>query len=138
MTATPGTNPPVALDPILRRLITALLDKLSGGNGCKPNIRKFLDLSTAHLSPSDRDHLDACAAPGSAFGVAVAKTEDGWFVYAPDPADEVDDRNLPPHLQVISAYARAQGCDYILFDCDAEIDPALPVFDDAANRCSSR
>jgi hypothetical protein len=128
MTAPPSVKTPIRLDPSLRRLITVLIDKLNGETGCKPNIRKFLDLSTGHLDRSDRDHLDACAATGGAVGVAVARTEHGWFVYAADASDGVDDRNLPPHLRLISTYARAHGCDYILFDCDADIDPALPVF----------
>jgi hypothetical protein len=96
------------------------------------NIRKFLDLSTAHLDRSDKKYLDACAMPGSIIGVAAAKTEYGWFVYAPEEPEAYSKRDLPPHMWRISAYARMHSCEYILLDTDADIDPALPIFDERA------
>lgn len=93
------------------------------------NVRKFLDLSTAHLDQSDSGYLDACAAPGSLRGGGRQ-----------DPIRLVRLRSRgtcrlqragsTPHLRRISACAREHGCEYVLFDADAEIDSALPVFDE--------
>ena len=33
-------------------------------------------------------------------------------------------------MRRIGEHAREHGCEYVLFDADAEIDPALPVFDE--------
>lgn len=37
-------------------------------------VRKFLDLSTAHLDAEDRDYLQTCAEPGSYFGLPTYRT----------------------------------------------------------------
>ncbi len=94
------------------------------------NVRKFLDLSVAHLNRAMRDYLNACAEPFSTFGLSTTRRPTGWFMYATDDPACYDDEQLPPHIRAICAYARANGCEYVLFDCDAELDPNLPVFED--------
>src|SRR3546814_12440576 len=88
-----------------------------------PALRSFLDCSTAHLSPAARDHLDMVAASRSEM---VAATPYGWFLWAGQ--DGVDDR-MPDTLTAILAYARTLAADYVLFDADAPLSPALPTYD---------
>jgi hypothetical protein len=95
-----------------------------------PTIRHFLDLSTAHLAPAGQSYLDSCADPASASCLPACKTAYGWFVYATDDPGAYSEAELPPHLRRICAYARAHGCDYILFDADAPADNELPTFDE--------
>lgn len=90
------------------------------------HVRRFLDLSTAHLSPAARDWLenkdwaDSSSLPGGA-------TSYGWFVYAPAEFPMNDDE-MPPELAGVLRFARSHGTDYVLFDRDAmEID-GLPTF----------
>lgn len=91
-----------------------------------PNVRRFLDLSTAHLSPKTRDHWtlnpDAVPAPG---GV----TRYGFFVWSGMEGDEPDDDALA-EVTACQRFARSLGCDFILFDADADTVEGLEVFDD--------
>ena len=92
-------------------------------------IRKFLDLSTAHLRPNDCRLLDRSADPnGCSALAAVMKSDYGWFVYV---AEERSSADISDELWEIFQQARTQGCDYVMFDADAPIDPELPVFDQA-------
>ena len=96
-------------------------------------IRRFLDLSTAHLQPADRLFLEFSANPGSLSGVAAMAGTYGWFVYAHD------DRcceGISDALWAIFERARAVGCDYVLFDADAPVLEDLPVFEDEAEDVS--
>lgn len=83
-------------------------------------VRRFLDLSTAHLSPSA---VDALMSPS---GPANYKTDFGWFVYVPDDCADYEPP-LPADLMVIFNHARRHHCAYILFDRDAPQDFDLPV-----------
>jgi hypothetical protein len=91
-----------------------------------PHIRTFLDLSTAHLRPKDKEALECYAAPESMTGPSTAKHMYGWWMYATDDYDPA----LTDVLENISKYARAHGCEYVLFDADAPEDEALPMFDE--------
>ncbi|WPE19911.1 hypothetical protein [Shinella zoogloeoides] len=104
-------------------------------------VRKFLDLSTAHLSPAARAWLSegstlnhAANYHGLAGGAAMSAlgaTLTGWFMHAPNLPD--CGRTLygiPEDLFPVIRHARAKGCDYICFDADAEILPELPVLDE--------
>ena len=96
-------------------------------------IRRFLDLSTAHLQPADRLFLEFSATPGSLGGLAAMAGTYGWFVYAHDErcCDSISDV-----LWAIFEQARALGCDYVLFDADGPVLEGLPVFEDAAEDAS--
>ncbi|MEU5476680.1 hypothetical protein [Streptomyces mirabilis] len=87
-------------------------------------IRTFLDLSTAHLREETADRLD------SYDDVIAHRTTYGWLVYAPESSDSLtQEGNWPEELLPIVKLARANACEYVLFDADApEYDP-LPTFD---------
>ena len=95
-----------------------------------PNIRRFLDLSTAHLSVAARDRLDQRSEFAS-----VYEGDCGYFAHCqedPDaPGQVTADDERPTELTAIFSYAIALGCEYVLFDRDAEIDEKLPTFDEA-------
>jgi hypothetical protein len=87
-------------------------------------IRAFLDLSTAHLREETRDNLNSYER------VLADKTQHGWLLYVPLDADEIaDESDWPQELLPIVKLARAEGCDYVLFDADAAETDLLPTFD---------
>lgn len=105
-------------------------------------VRKFLDLSTAHLLPKTFD-TEAPRDPANYPGIISHEWgEYGWWVWVPDDVDAyfaeesigimpsgmsrtVD--SVPEKMAAVLRYARAHGCDYILFDRDAAVNPDLPV-----------
>lgn len=83
-------------------------------------------LTTAHLSTATASSLDEwCAAATSDRPINVASTVYGWFVPARE-LDELTQAKLPADLLAAMKFARAQGFDHILFDCDAGSVEALP------------
>lgn len=87
-------------------------------------VRRFLDLSTAHLSLEDRVCLDRSADHAAPPNVSCGIMPFGWFVYAHDDRPEVSDP-----LWALMQEARRQGCDYLLFDRDAATLDGFPSFD---------
>lgn len=95
--------------------------------GEKPRIRKFLDLSTAHL-PEQYGSERLAGAPG----VTAYEFAYGWLMWVPDdPAESsaAGDEPVPAEILLVQLYARLHGCDYVLFDKDAETNTDLPTFD---------
>lgn len=88
------------------------------------HVRRFLDLSTAHLSPRDRACLEASALAGEQGEVSCGAMPYGWFVYACDDRPDISDT-----LWALMVEARRLGCDYLLFDADAQALPDFPCFD---------
>lgn len=100
-------------------------------------IYQYLDLSTGHLPVSDREKLDNGHSP-----VTCRGNEYGWWLHVPSDEDEFADaieRNrtdfdeedrLSEHFFNVLRFARAQGCDWILCDADADQEEWLPWFDD--------
>jgi hypothetical protein len=87
-------------------------------------IRQFLDLSTAHLRRQTCDNL------GSYEGITAYHTTYGWLMYAPDNARvRAEEYDWPAELAPIITLARAHGCEYVLFDADAEQTRRLPAYD---------
>jgi hypothetical protein len=94
-------------------------------------IRRFLDLSTGHLSPDTHAWLDAQLADAvlrapdntQAATIGGGKTRHGWFIYAPDRVAE----GMPADLTTVLLKAREQGAEYVLLDCDAPPNPQLPI-----------
>lgn len=84
--------------------------------------RLFFDCSPAHLSLASRAYLDSHAL---ARDEMIASTPYGWFVWRGDETQE----EVPADLAAVVRHARALDADYILFDADAEVSPALPTFD---------
>lgn len=88
-------------------------------------IRKFLDISTAHVSRATADKMDA----GETVGVTYYKLSYGWLVYVSDPEHEDPTDPIPEELARALTLARANNCDYIMFDADAERIHQLPEFE---------
>ena len=89
--------------------------------GWKMSIRKFLELSSAHMPDPD---------PG--FGPFRAlEDEYGTFLFFWRPASRHEARSVPPWLRTILAFSRQRyrDCWVIYFDRDGEIEPNLPVFE---------
>ncbi len=90
-------------------------------------VRQFLDASSGHLSSETWAWLDEQTADdvvrdprNRSAGVLGGRTRHGWFIHAPEEPDAI----IPADLAVLLQYARQQGCDYALLDCDA-----LPMAD---------
>ncbi len=96
----------------------------------KSTVRKFLDCSTAHVSEGTADWLqergrDTAESPHES-SHSVGITPFGWFVYADEEATTT---NFPSDLIGVMQFARKNGCEYILFDCDGPTHNGLPAFD---------
>lgn len=88
------------------------------------NVRKFLDLSTAHLP---REILESLPELTVAY-----PTEYGALLWVPEDLEDYYgglDQDIPEELRRVVVYARELDCDYILFDSDALIDDNLPTFE---------
>jgi hypothetical protein len=95
-------------------------------------IRKFLDISNAHVSKEARDWLNEQAAENHEDGGYpgcwhVASHVFGWWLRAAEPDDAHE--GFPESLLPVCAHAKAAGCDFILLDADAEVIDGLPVYD---------
>ncbi|MGU9981492.1 hypothetical protein ACJ4V0_15765 [Phreatobacter sp. HK31-P] len=100
-------------------------------------IRKFLDLSTGHLSPAthrwmrEQGKITASMVTGTDPSPAflMGPMPYGWFCWAgmEDDADNLG--ALPKDLRKCIRHAKSSGCDYILFDADASIVAELPTYD---------
>ena len=94
-------------------------------------IRLFFDLSSRHLTAAPCAWLDAQMshdllrdpAAEHASQIAGRWTRYGWFVYAPKDMP----MGIPQDLMAALRIARAQGAEYVLFDCDAVPSADLPV-----------
>ncbi len=91
-------------------------------------IGRHLVLSTVHVSMKTAEVLDGWAIlEPSDRPLAIASTHYGWFIPTRQ-AEEPDRAQIPDEVLAAMRVGREQGCDYLLFDCDAgEID-ALPTF----------
>lgn len=91
-------------------------------------IGRYLVLGTMHVSMKTAELLDSWALlePASR-PLGVASTHYGWFIPARD-VEESDREQIPTELLAAMALGREQGCDYLLFDCDACAVDALPTF----------
>lgn len=98
-------------------------------------IRKFLDISTAHVSPAARQWLEANAwasaahSPGMVEPERVAAFVTGWIMFAPE-IEHIAESGIDNDLIVPCMFARGLGCDYICFDADAETLAELPVYEE--------
>jgi hypothetical protein len=75
-----------------------------------PDIRTFLNLSTAHLPEHICDRLDTVP------GVIAHNTAYGWLMFVPNHPGQPgkhDAAEVPEVVLTILRYARAVGCDYV-------------------------
>ncbi|MCL4743870.1 MAG: hypothetical protein KJZ83_00495 [Burkholderiaceae bacterium] len=92
----------------------------------QPNIRYFLDLSTAHLTEDTRKRWS----DGEFDKVLSYDANDyGWWLWTGTENEMLGD--IPEDLMTVIAYARNIGCDWIKFDCDGEHVAGLTVYDSA-------
>lgn len=99
-----------------------------------PSVRKYLDISTGHITKEDSERLAADALARRPFHPIVEESWYGWWVYAPTElkkewAPEVSARGYSKEFIGVLAYARKHRCTWIKLDCDAPVVPGLPVFD---------
>ena len=95
------------------------------------SMRPFMEASSGHLSADTWTWLDAQLAdrllrhPTAEYAAQIAggKTRYGWFIYAPEHTPD----GFPTDLLRVLALARQKAAEYVLFDCDAPSDEALPV-----------
>lgn len=91
-------------------------------------IRKTLVCSTAHVTGKTAAMLNST--PLHKWPVCGGPYSDwGWMIYAHD--DDSEDK-IPPELFAVLQFARANGCDNVLFDCDAGVIADLPEYDHSA------
>lgn len=92
------------------------------------SVRKFLDLSTGHLSPRDRDRLTEILADKPPYGSTTSMMGDrGWLIYVSDEPNPEHWSGIPALVRII-ARARELDCDYVLLDADGPFDDTLPLF----------
>lgn len=91
-------------------------------------IFQALDLCTSHLP---RQTLHAL----NSYGGVIARPFDyGAWMWVPDDVDahlaeQEPDDTPPDEVVAIYRYARARGCDWVLFDRDARPTPDLPTWE---------
>jgi hypothetical protein len=103
------------------------------------NVRKMLDLSTAHLTEDMRTELNCLDlregnfAGGAFDGVVIYTTEHGGLMWVPQHPEEharEQEDGVNGVLLAIQLRARRLGCDYVLFDADAAADDELDLFEE--------
>lgn len=90
-------------------------------------VRRFLDLSTGHLTQATRDLLENHCGPSTIYDHPEGE---GWLVHVPEPDVMPPEEEVPADLQACMAKARELGCDYILFDTAGPDCLGLEWFDD--------
>jgi hypothetical protein len=88
-----------------------------------PESRALLALSTAHVSGDTARMLNETHHDG--WPVSGGPTSYGWFIYAHDDCYE----EMPYDLVSTFVFARKNGFEYIMFDCDVEPITELPQYD---------
>lgn len=88
-------------------------------------VRKFLDLSTAHLTVATRNQLDR----NSPVPIWPSDEGYGWLVWVPPSMEDLQAFSIkvPDDLAACLKLARRLGTDYILFDRDAPVRADLAV-----------
>ncbi|MFC5386995.1 hypothetical protein ACFPLB_13600 [Aquamicrobium segne] len=93
-----------------------------------PEIRRFIVVSTGHVTETTAKLLDTI--PPSRWPCLGGQYGDyGWFVYAHDENAGVGSDAIPDDLFAVMTWARSQGCDYLLLDCDADQVEGLPHYE---------
>ncbi|NHN90122.1 DUF5983 family protein [Acetobacter conturbans] len=91
------------------------------------NVRRVLDLSTAHLDRGDTlEFEEYLVTKGQNGSMPCLSGPYGWLVSVPDELESIHD-DASPGLYAILAYAKEAGCDWVLFDRDGDIDDRFPV-----------
>lgn len=120
------------------KTIAASLEKTS------TNVRKYLDVSTSHITDADRiflegklgDHIEL---PACGYGFRAISHEYGWFVSVPKLEDlELSSENfraavvkvgLSEAFADLIIHAETLGCLWINLDQAADTEDGLPTFE---------
>jgi len=95
-----------------------------------PNIMKYMDLSTGHITEWD-DHMIEMDTRGLVF----ASHRYGYFVWVPEKEDQeayfksILKLGYSEALCNVLRYAREHGCNWVNFDSDAFVCEDLPTHD---------
>lgn len=108
-------------EPVILDALRAAIKTVSAQAEQYP-LRRFFDTSIAHISRHTVDWLTAQADDSSSRHV-IGKTPYGFFLHI--PSDPLLDE-FPEDLQNVLRYAKKAGAEYVLFDSDAALNPALP------------
>jgi hypothetical protein len=97
-------------------------------------IRKMLDISTEHLPDRFWDPVGSDEEWGNV--PLFFDTPNGRMVWVPDSPDDPGNAGegeeaVPDEIMALWRYARERGCDWIMLDLDADVEPGLPVWDEA-------
>ena len=90
----------------------------------KPEIRRFLCLSTGHLPEATYDRLrddDEFTIDGAG----------AWLWVPDDPREsaEFGRETYWPEVLTVQLFARRLGCDYVLLDRDGPVTEGLPAYE---------
>lgn len=88
----------------------------------KTNERKYLEISTAHLTQKTLEGLNAMESP------YTYEYEEGIFMSVPDK-NETNISDMPKDLRILLQYTWINGIDLIRMDRDADIIDDIPVYD---------
>jgi hypothetical protein len=83
-------------------------------------IRAFLTLSIAHISPKTAEFIE-----GFPPGLTVFVNEVGFIIFAPEENPDW----VPADLTGVFKLSRSLGCPYVMLDRDGDTTALLPVFD---------
>jgi len=92
-------------------------------------IRKFLDLSTGHLTEKTREWISSFEFPNRSNPLIGAETAFGWFLYVQAERGE----GVPDDLWSVMRFAQRLGCEYLYFDADAEVVDGLIYYEETQN-----
>lgn len=97
-----------------------------------PGVCRYLDASTAHMSKIDALNFGSeCKPSRKSHIIFDAHGEYGWWVHvSDDPADDIKTlaHGMSRAFIGVIRHARANGCNWVLFDRDADHIPGLPTF----------
>lgn len=110
---------PEIRDDLLRALDfveTAMRHRPDLAGGHVASTFTMLDVSTVHLRPENRDHLNDVS------GVIADRREFGWLMVVPsdDLEEQIKEYKVTEDIAAVWRLASRMRCSYVLFDDDAD------------------
>jgi hypothetical protein len=118
--STPDGASDLALEVLKERGFEVYLAK----KGASPFLRRFLDVSTGHLTQHTRSLLGSY--DDALCGVVKVDVPFGWWVWATEDQEIL--AAFPEDLQAVITFARKWEAEWIKLDCDAEPVEGLPHY----------
>lgn len=92
-----------------------------------PQVRRVLDISTAHIRPQTSVMLSDEIEQSLGVSPVIAESLTfGWLVYVPEGPDH---GFIPKELRDCFTLARSLDCDWVRLDPDGAIVDGLPIYD---------